>query len=155
MDMVFSDVPAIDDGSTCAQLYVGTKSTVTDVYGMKSEKQLVNTLEDNIHNRGAMKQLISDSAQPELSKRILDILRTLCIPSWQSELYQQHQDPCERCYQDIKPMTNTLLDCTGSLPSTWLLAMAYVCFLLNHTYSSSICTVPITVATSSTPNISP
>jgi hypothetical protein len=36
---------------------------VADVYGMKSEKQLVNTLEDNIHEQGAMKFLISDSAQ--------------------------------------------------------------------------------------------
>jgi hypothetical protein len=53
MDTVFSDVTSIDDGSTCAQLYVGTKSTVTDVYGMKSEKQLVNTLEDNISDLGS------------------------------------------------------------------------------------------------------
>ena len=155
MDTVFSEVPAIDDGSTCAQLYVGTKSTVSDVYGMKSEKQLVNTLEDNIRERGAMKQLISDSAQSEIGKRILAILRTLCIPSWQSEPYQQHQNPCERRYQDIKRMTNTLLDRTGSLPSTWLLAMAYVCFLLNHTYNGSIRSIPITVATGSTPDISP
>jgi hypothetical protein len=41
MDTVYSDEPAIDDSSTCAQLYVGTKCTVADVYGMKSEKQLV------------------------------------------------------------------------------------------------------------------
>ena len=155
MDTVYSDVPAIDDGSTCAQLYVGTKSMVADVYGMKSEKQLVSTLEDNIRERGAMKLLISDSAQSEISKRILDVLRTLCIPSWQSEPYQQHQNPCERRYQDVKRMTNTLLDRTGSLASMWLLAMTYVCFLLNHTYNGSIRTVPITVATGSTPDISP
>jgi hypothetical protein len=43
MDTVFSDVTSIDDGSTCAQLYVG----------MKSEKQLVNTLEDNISDLGS------------------------------------------------------------------------------------------------------
>jgi hypothetical protein len=42
MDTVFSDVPGIDDSSTCAQLEVGTKTTV--VYGMKSKKQLVNML---------------------------------------------------------------------------------------------------------------
>jgi hypothetical protein len=84
MDTVYSDKPAIDNSSTCAQLYVGTKSTVADVYGMKSEKQLVNTLEDNICEQGAMKLLISDSAQSEISSRILDVLHTLCIPSWQS-----------------------------------------------------------------------
>jgi hypothetical protein len=54
MDTVYSDIPAIDDGSTCAQLYVGTLTTVADVYGMKSKKQLVNTLEDNIRERGAI-----------------------------------------------------------------------------------------------------
>jgi hypothetical protein len=102
-----------------------------------------------------MKQLISDSAQSEISKRILDILRTLCIPSWQSEPYQQQKNPCERHYQDVKRVTNMLLDRTGLLPSAWLLPMAYGCFLLNHTYNASIRTVPITVATGSTPDISP
>jgi hypothetical protein len=95
MDTVYSDEPAIDDSSTCAQLYIGTKSTVADVYSMKSEKQLVNTLEDNIREQGAMKLLISDSAQSEISSQILDVLCTLCIPSWQSEPYQQHQNPCK------------------------------------------------------------
>jgi hypothetical protein len=52
-------------------------------------------------------------------------------------------------------MTNTLLDRTGLLANTWLLAMTYVCFVLNHTYNRSICMVPITVATGSTPDISP
>jgi hypothetical protein len=69
---------------------------------MKTGKQLVNTLEDNIREWGAMKQLLSDSTQSEVSKRILDILCTLCIPSWQSEPYQQHQNPCERRIQDVK-----------------------------------------------------
>jgi hypothetical protein len=155
MDTVYSNVASIDEGSMCAQVYVGTKLTVTDVYGMKNEKQLVNTLEDNICERRAMKQLLSDSAQSKISKRILDILHTLCIPSWQSEPYQQHQNPCERRIQDVKRMTNTLLDCSGALASTWLLAMGYVCFLLNHTYNSSIRSVPITVATGSTLDISP
>jgi hypothetical protein len=52
-------------------------------------------------------------------------------------------------------MTNTLLDRTGSLANTWLVAMTYVCFVLNHTYNRSIRTVPITAATGSTPHISP
>jgi hypothetical protein len=52
-------------------------------------------------------------------------------------------------------MTNTLLDRTGLLANTWLLTMTYVCFVLNHTYNGSICTVPIMVATGSTPDICP
>jgi hypothetical protein len=54
-----------------------------------------------------MKQLLSDSIQSEISKQILDILPTLCIPCWQSELYQQLENPCERHIQDVKRMTNT------------------------------------------------
>jgi hypothetical protein len=47
-DTIFSDTPAVDSGVTKAQFYIGTKSLVSDVYGMKTEKQFVNTLEDQI-----------------------------------------------------------------------------------------------------------
>ena len=47
-DTVYSDTPIIDNGSTSAQIFVGTKTLVTDVYRIKSDKQFVNTLEDNI-----------------------------------------------------------------------------------------------------------
>ena len=39
-----SDSPAVNDRSTCAQLFVGTNTIVIDVYGMKTDKQFVNTL---------------------------------------------------------------------------------------------------------------
>jgi len=52
-------------------------------------------------------------------------------------------------------MTNTLLDRTGSLPSTWLLAMLYVCYLLNHTFNATIKAVPLAVSEGVTPDISP
>ena len=48
--MVFSDTPAIDGGETAAQIFVGTESFVTDVEGMKSESQFINTLEDSVHS---------------------------------------------------------------------------------------------------------
>ena len=47
-DMVYYDTPDIDNGSKCAQLFVCTKNILTDVYGMNSEKQFVNSLEDKI-----------------------------------------------------------------------------------------------------------
>ena len=43
-DTVFSDTPAVDNESTMAQIYVGRESLVTDVFGIKTEKQFVNTL---------------------------------------------------------------------------------------------------------------
>ena len=78
-DTFYSDTPAIDDGATSAQIFFGTKTTLTDVYGMKSDKQFVNTLEDNIRERGAMNSLLSDSAQTEISKKVKGILRGLFI----------------------------------------------------------------------------
>ena len=47
-DTVCSDTSAIDDGSTSTQIFVRTKTLVTDVYRIKLDKQFVNTLENNI-----------------------------------------------------------------------------------------------------------
>jgi hypothetical protein len=146
-DIVYADVSAIDDGSIAAVLYVGKDSQVTDVYGIKTDKQFVNTLEDHIIQRGAPHKLISDSAQVIVSNKVQDILRTLCIKSWQSEPYQQHQNAAERRYQTIKRATNRILDRTGAPPNTWLLCLKYVCYLLNHTYNDNIKGVPLTILT--------
>ena len=72
-DTVYSDTPAIDNGAKVAQIFVGTESLVTDVYGMKTEKQFVNTLQDVIRTRGAPTKLISDHAQVEISNKVHDI----------------------------------------------------------------------------------
>jgi len=84
-DTVYSDSPAIDSGVTYAQFFVGCDSMVCDIYGIKTDKQFVNTLEDNICDHGAPNKLISDRAQVEISKKVQDILCTLFIGSWQSE----------------------------------------------------------------------
>src|SRR5687768_3611797 len=62
-DTVYADTPAIGNGATTAQFFVGTKSLVCDVYPMKTDKQFVNVLLDNIRCRRAMTKLISDRAQ--------------------------------------------------------------------------------------------
>ena len=154
-DTVFSDTPAIDDGSKVAQIFVGTESCVIDVFGMKTETQFVNTLQDIIRTRGAPTKLISDSAQTEISNKVKDILRYLFIEDWQSEAYHQHQNPCERCYQDMKRIANRLLDRTDSPPSLWLLALKYTAYLLNHTSSQQLDgKVPLQVLTGVTQDLS-
>ena len=46
-----------------AMIFVGVDTQVTDIYGIKSDKQFVNTLEDNVIQCGAPnKKLISDCA---------------------------------------------------------------------------------------------
>ena len=55
---VHSDAPAVNDGSTCAHIFVVTKTLVTDMHGMKIDKHFVNTLEEKITKRGAIDKLI-------------------------------------------------------------------------------------------------
>ena len=154
-DTVCSDTPAIDDGSKVAQIFVGTESCVIDVHGMKTESQFVNTLQDIIRSHGAPTKLISDSAQTEIGNKMKDILHHLHIEDWQSEVHHQHQNPCERCHQDMKCIFNCLLDCTNSPPSLWLLALKCTAFLLNHTSSSQLDgKVPLQILTGITQDIS-
>ena len=67
-DTIFSDTPAVDDGSTMAQFFCGRDTLVCDAYGIKSTKQFINTLADNIRKRGAMDTHISDGGKYEISQ---------------------------------------------------------------------------------------
>jgi transposase InsO family protein len=69
---------------------------------MKSPAQFPGGLTDEIITCGAPTKLISDSARVETSKEIRSILCTYGISSWQSEPYQQQQNPAERRYQTVK-----------------------------------------------------
>jgi hypothetical protein len=73
-DTIYSDTPAIDCGITSAQLFVGTKTHTADVYPIKSNKQFVNTLLDNITQCSAPTKLISDRTQVEISERVKQVL---------------------------------------------------------------------------------
>ena len=101
-----------------------------------------------------MSKLLSDCAQVEISKRVKDILRALCISSWQSEPHQQHQNPAERRYQTMKGMANIFLGHSGLPVYIWLLAVMYACFILNYSYCTSIKAFPAQVSNESTPDIS-
>jgi hypothetical protein len=155
-DTVYSDVPAVDSGVTIAQLFVGLTPTVCDVYPLKTKKAFVNTLQDVIRRRGAPSKHVSDRAQVKISGRVKDILRSLIIGNWQSEPHRQHQNQAGRKYQDVKWMANTIMYRTGLPPQTWLLALTYVCFVLNFTASASLnWRTPMEILTGSTPDISP
>jgi hypothetical protein len=147
-DTIYSDTPAIDCGVTSAQLFVGTKTHTAD-------KQFVNTLLDNITQRGAPTRLISDCAQVEISERVKQVLQPLHISTWQSEPHQQQQNPAERQYQNIKRLCNTILDRSRAPAYTWLLCLMYGCFLLNNTWCEAIDDIPIRLSTGSTNDISP
>ena len=129
---IFSDTPAVDSGVKQAQVFVGRDSLVADVYPIKSGKQLVDTLENNIQRRGAMDQLLCDSAKTEISKKVMDILGAYHISNWHSEPYHQNQNPAQCRYRTIKSWTNTVVNRSGEPANCWLLCMIYVCYILNH-----------------------
>ena len=106
-DTIFSDTPAVDDGSTMAQFFCGRDTLVCDAYGIKSTKQFINTLSDNIRKQGAMDTLISDGGKYEISKQVTDLLRSLFIQDYQSEPYHQHQNRLKIAL-DLSSVTPTL-----------------------------------------------
>ena len=62
-------------GSIAAVIFVGLTTQVTDVYGIKRDSQFVNTLEDNLIQRGAPNKLVSDRAKVIISNKIEEILK--------------------------------------------------------------------------------
>jgi len=91
-DTIYLDTPAIDSGATIAQVFVGTESLVTDMYSMKTGRQFVNMLEDQIWEQGAPAKLISDRAQVKISNQVKEILHVYYIADWQSKPHHQHQN---------------------------------------------------------------
>ena len=154
-DTIFPDTPAVDSGVKQAHVFVGTDSLVVDVYPMKSGKQFANTLEDNIRRRGAMDKLLSDSANTEISKKVMDILGACHISNWHSEPYHQNQNPAEWQYRTIKSWTNTVMNRSGAPANCWLVCMMYVCYILNHIACGALNgSIPLLVLYGITPDIS-
>ena len=155
-DTIFAKVPAIGTGGqTMAQFYVGRKSMVIDIYGMATEKEFVNTLEDIIRKRGAMDKLISDSARTEISARVKDILRSLCINDWQSEAQYQHQNFAERRWQHFKKNLNWYMNYRNVPPEAWLLCAQWIADVMNHTAEKSLgWRIPMQIISGETVDIS-
>ena len=154
-DTIFSDTPAVDDGSTMAQFFCGRDTLVCDAYGIKSTKQFINTLSDNIRKRGAMDTLISDGGKYEISKRVTDLLRSLFIQDYQSEPYHQHQNKAENRFGLAKRYTNTVMNTSGCPACCWLLCLQYICVVLNHLASPTLQGIcPVQALEGTTPDIS-
>ena len=62
-DKIYSDTPAVYSGATQAAIFVGVDSGLTDVYAIKSDPDIVAALQDNIRERGAPVQFLSDGAR--------------------------------------------------------------------------------------------
>ena len=113
-DTVNSSTPAVDNGCTAAQYFVGRNSYVADCYPVKTDAQFVNCLEDVIRKWGAMDKLLSDAARAEISNRVLEVLRAYAIQDWQSEPHFHHQNFAEQKYRNVKTLINWVLNSTGA-----------------------------------------
>ena len=121
-----------------AQFFCGRDTLVCDAYGIKSTKQFINTLSDNIRKWGAMDTLISDGGKYEISKRVTDLLHSLFIQDYQSEPYHQHQNKAENHFGLDKRYTNTVMNTSGCPACCWLLCLQYICVVLNHLASPTL-----------------
>ena len=137
-DTIFSDTPAVDDGSTMAQFFYGHDTLVCDAYGIKSTKQFINTLSDNIRKWGAMDTLISDGGNYDISKGVTDLLHSLFTQDYQSESYHQDQTKTETCFGPAKRCTNTAMNTSGYLACCWLLCLQYIFVVLHHLASPTL-----------------
>jgi len=155
-DTIYAEEDAVGtNGQRMAQLFIGRKSLVIDVFGMNSTKEFVNTLEDVIRRRGAMDKLITDSAKVEISKRVVDILRALCIDDWQSEPEYQHQNFAELRWKHLKRNVQWWMNKRNVDPSAWLLCLQWVADVMNVTAEKSLGgRPPMQVLTGQTQDIS-
>ena len=154
-DTIFSDTPAVDDGSTMAQFFCGHDTLVCDAYGIKSTKQFINTLSDNIRKWGAMDTLVSDGGKYDISKGVTDLIHSLFIQDYQSESYHQDQNKNENCFGPAKRYTNTVMNTSGCLACCWLLCLQYICVVLNHLASPTLQGIcPVQALQGTTPDIS-
>ena len=154
-DTIFSDTPAVDDGSTMAQFFCGHDTLVCDAYGIKSNKQFINTLSDNISKWGAMDTLISDGGKYDISKGVIELLHSLFIQDYQSESYHQDQNKAENCFGPAKHYTNTVMNTSGCLACCWLLCLQYICVVLHHLASPTLQGIcPVQALQGTTPDIS-
>ena len=137
-DTIFSDTPAVDDGSTMAQFFYGHDTLVCDAYGIKSTKQFINTLSDNIRKWGSMDTLTSDGGKYEIPKGVTNLLHSLFIQDYQSESYHQDQNKTENCFGPDMHYTNTVMNTSGCPACCWLLLLQYICVVLNHLASPTL-----------------
>ena len=138
-----------------AQFLVGKDTLVCDAYEIKSQKQFINTLYDNIKIRGAMNTIITDGEKYEFLKKVADLLRSLFTKQYESEPYHHYQNKAEQCYGAVKRYINTLMNLTGAPAHCWLLCLLYVCSLLIAITSPVLVgLIPIQALTGQVPDIS-
>ena len=132
-DTIYSNTPAVDNGSTAAQFFIGTKSKFRTLRPCgDSDAQFTQVLMDEIRKLGAMNRLISDKAKAQISESAMAILRTYVIDDWHSETGKPNQNHAEIGLSDTIPKIQEVMNTSGAPAMCWLLAGQYMCFIENH-----------------------
>ena len=136
-DTLFASVKSLE-GYTCAQLFVGKESKYTKVYGMRTESQGCDTLQDFIRDVGSPYNIHNNNSKMQTSKVWHEILRTYNITQTTTEPYSPWQNFAERRIQDIKTLSKKLLDYGGADDALWYLALNYATYMWNKLSSCRV-----------------
>ena len=125
--------PAVDDGSTHAQFFIGRISGYRTIRTCgRSDKDAWKCIADEIRKHGAMTVLVSDRARAQIGAKVIDLLRTYMTDSRQSEPHNKNQNFAELGWRDTKVLSNRVLERSGAPKKCWFLALRHVCMLMNH-----------------------
>ena len=154
-DTIFSETPAVDDGSTMAQFFCGHDTFACDTYGIKSTKQFISTLSSNTRKWGAMITLTRDGGTYDISKGVTNLPHSLFIQDFKSEPYHQHQNKVKNRFGHAKHYPKTVMNTSGCPACSWLFCLQCICVVLNYLASiplQGIC--PVQALQGTTPDIS-
>lgn len=89
-DTVFIFTPSVYSGFKSSHIFIGCTSFVADLYGNKTEKLFVRTVEYIIHERREMCELIIYASQAEIIIQLKAIFHLLVIVKCESESYNKN-----------------------------------------------------------------
>ena len=73
-NIIYFNTQAVFDRHQCSQSFFGVKTRVADTRLMKTDTEFVNTFDDNIRSWRALEKLFRNRVQPEISKKVVEIL---------------------------------------------------------------------------------
>lgn len=108
------------------------------VFGMKTESEAPETMDDFVRQEGALVKFHSNNLQTQTGQQWCDCLRKYVIGSSNSEPNYQQQKDCECLIKYLKQTTVKTMDCSGAPPYLWLMCFIFCCGLLNHVAHSGL-----------------
>ena len=107
-DTFYSDTPAVNDGSTAAQFFIGRTSKFRTIRALgNSDGNFPEALNDEIAAYGAMNRITSDRAQAQISARVKELCRNFAIQQRNSEPYRGNQNFAEHGWGPSKANRST------------------------------------------------